>query len=152
MRRKRGRPLDGWLVIDKPSGMTSTQVVGRVRYLFDAAKAGHGGTLDPLATGLLPIAFGRATKTVPYIMDGTKRYHFTLRIGEARDSDDAEGAVTATSSVRPDNAAFEAALPAFRGEIMQVPPVYSALKVGGKRSYDMARAGYAPELAARAMS
>lgn len=130
MGRKRGRPLDGWLIVDKPSGMTSTQVVGRARYLFDAAKAGHGGTLDPLATGLLPIAFGRATKTVPYIMDGTKRYHFTLRIGEARDSDDAEGSVTAVSDVRPDNAAFETALAAFRGDIMQVPPVFSALKVG----------------------
>ncbi|RFD21047.1 tRNA pseudouridine(55) synthase TruB [Komagataeibacter melaceti] len=149
MRRKRGRPLDGWIVIDKPLGMTSTQVVGRVRYLFDAAKAGHGGTLDPLATGLLPVALGKATKTVPYIMDGMKRYHFTLRIGEARDSDDAEGAVTARSDVRPDNAAFEAALAAFRGDIMQVPPVFSALKVGGKRSYDMARAGNAPDLPPR---
>ncbi|RBM06354.1 tRNA pseudouridine(55) synthase TruB [Novacetimonas cocois] len=149
MRRRRGRPIDGWLIVDKPSGMTSTQVVGRVRHLFDARKAGHGGTLDPLATGLLPVAFGAATKTVPYVMDGTKRYHFTLRIGEARDSDDADGSVTATSDVRPDNAAFEAALAAFRGDIMQVPPVFSALKVGGERAYDMARDGRPPDLPPR---
>lgn len=123
MRRKRGRPIDGWLVIDKPSGMTSTDVVNRVKRLFDARKAGHGGTLDPLATGLLPIAFGAATKTVPYIMDGTKRYEFTLRLGEARDTDDAEGAVIETSDVRPTDDAFRAALPAFRGDIMQVPPI-----------------------------
>ena len=92
MRRRRGRPLDGWLIIDKPAGMTSTDVVNRVRRGFDAQKAGHGGTLDPLATGVLPIAFGAATKTVPYVMDGTKLYHFTLRLGEARDTDDADGA------------------------------------------------------------
>ena len=149
MRRRRGRPLDGWLIIDKPAGMTSTDVVNRVRRGFDAQKAGHGGTLDPLATGVLPIAFGAATKTVPYVMDGTKLYHFTLKIGEARDTDDADGAVTATSDVRPSNEAFEAALPAFRGTIMQVPPAYSAIKVAGERAYDMAREGRAPVLEAR---
>ncbi len=148
-RRKRGRPLDGWLVVDKPRGLTSTDVVNRVRRWFDAQKAGHGGTLDPLATGLLPVAFGAATKTVPYVMDGTKVYRFTLRFGEARDTDDADGAVTATSAARPDDARITAALPAFRGDIMQVPPVFSAIKVAGERAYDMAREGRAPMLEAR---
>ena len=150
MRRRRGRPLDGWLIIDKPPGMTSTDVVNRVRRAFDAQKAGHGGTLDPLATGVLPVAFGAATKTVPYVMDGTKLYHFTLRLGEARDTDDADGAVTATSPVRPDDDAIRAALPALRGDILQVPPAYSAIKVAGERAYDMAREGRAPVLAPRA--
>ncbi len=149
MRRRRGRPLDGWLIIDKPPGMTSTDVVNRVRRGFDAQKAGHGGTLDPLATGVLPVAFGAATKTVPYVMDGTKLYHFTLRLGEARDTDDADGAVIAASPVRPTDAALEAALPAFRGAIMQVPPAYSAIKVAGERAYDMAREGRAPVLEPR---
>ena len=149
MRRKRGRPLDGWLIIDKPPLMTSTDVVNRVRRAFDAQKAGHGGTLDPLATGVLPIAFGAATKTVPYIMDGTKLYRFTLRLGEARDTDDADGAVTQTSDVRPTDDALRAALPAFTGDIMQVPPVFSAIKVAGERAYDMAREGRAPVLEAR---
>ena len=149
MRRRRGRPLDGWLIIDKPAGMTSTDVVNRVRRGFDAQKAGHGGTLDPLATGVLPIAFGAATKTVPYVMDGTKLYHFTLRLGEARDTDDADGAVTAISSVRPGNDVLEAALPGFRGTILQVPPAYSAIKVAGERAYDMAREGRAPLLEPR---
>src|SRR6195952_5475162 len=111
--RPKGRALNGWLIIDKPQGLTSTDVVNRVRRWFDAQKAGHGGTLDPLATGLLPVAFGSATKTVPYVMDGTKLYHFTLKFGEARDTDDADGAVTATSTVRPDDGAFTAALSAF---------------------------------------
>ena len=149
MRRRRGRPLNGWLIVDKPSGMTSTQVVGRAKRLFDAQKVGHGGTLDPLATGLLPLAFGTATKTVPYVMDGTKVYQFTLRMGEARDSDDADGAVTATSDVRPSDEQLRAALPALTGDIMQVPPVYSALKVAGERAYDMARDGRPPELPPR---
>ncbi len=148
-RRQRGRPLDGWLIVDKPRGLTSTDVVNRVRRAFDAQKAGHGGTLDPLATGLLPIAFGAATKTVPYVMDGTKLYRFTLRMGEARDTDDADGEVTGRSDVRPDDAAIVAALPSFRGEIMQVPPAYSAIKVGGERAYDMAREGRAPVLEPR---
>lgn len=149
MRRKRGRPLDGWLVIDKPQGLTSTDVVNRVRRGFDAQKAGHGGTLDPLATGVLPVAFGAATKTVPYVMDGTKLYRFTLRLGETRDTDDADGATTASSDVRPTDDALRAALPAFTGDIMQVPPVYSAIKVAGERAYDMAREGRAPDLPAR---
>jgi tRNA pseudouridine55 synthase len=124
-------------------------VVNRVRRGFDAQKAGHGGTLDPLATGVLPIAFGAATKTVPYVMDGTKLYHFTLRLGESRDTDDADGQVTGTSATRPENATLEAALPAFRGAIMQVPPAYSAIKVAGERAYDMAREGRAPVLEPR---
>ena len=150
MRRKKGLPLDGWLVIDKPSGLTSTAVVNRVRRGFDAQKAGHGGTLDPLATGVLPIAFGAATKTVPYVMDGTKLYRFTLRLGESRDTDDADGAMTATSDARPTDEAIRAALPRFCGDILQIPPIYSAIKVAGERAYDMAREGRAPELAARA--
>jgi tRNA pseudouridine55 synthase len=149
MRRKRGRPLDGWLIIDKPQGLTSTDVVNKVRRGFDAQKAGHGGTLDPLATGVLPIAFGAATKTVPYVMDGTKLYRFTLRLGEARDTDDADGAVTETSDARPTDDALRDALAAFRGTIMQIPPAYSAIKVAGERAYDMAREGRAPVLEAR---
>lgn len=148
-RKPRGRPLDGWLIIDKPQGLTSTDVVNRVRRLFDAQKAGHGGTLDPLATGLLPIAFGAATKTVPYVMDGTKLYRFTLRFGEARDTDDADGQVTETTEARPTDDRIRAALPAFRGDIMQVPPVFSAIKVAGERAYDMAREGRAPVLEPR---
>jgi tRNA pseudouridine55 synthase len=148
-RKPRGRSINGWLIIDKPAGLTSTDVVNRVKRIFDAQKAGHGGTLDPLATGLLPIAFGTATKTVPYVMDGTKLYHFTLKFGEARDTDDADGEVTETSPVRPDDATIEAALPRFRGDIMQVPPVFSAIKVAGERAYDMARDGRAPVLEPR---
>jgi tRNA pseudouridine55 synthase len=148
-RRKTGRKIDGWLILDKPAGITSTQAVNKVKRALDAQKAGHGGTLDPLATGILPIALGAATKTVPYVMDGQKRYHFTIRFGEARDTDDAEGAITTTSDVRPTDAAIAAALPAFRGAIMQVPPAFSAIKVAGERAYDLARAGAAPELAPR---
>jgi tRNA pseudouridine55 synthase len=151
MRRRnpRFRPLDGWLIIDKPAGLTSTDVVNRVKRIFQAQKAGHGGTLDPLATGLLPIAFGAATKTVPYVMDGTKLYCFTLRFGEARDTDDADGALTGTTDARPTDAQIEAALPAFRGAIMQIPPVFSAIKVAGQRAYDLAREGQAPVLEPR---
>ena len=145
----RGRPLDGWLIVDKPAGMTSTDVVNRVRRWFDAQKAGHGGTLDPLATGVLPIAFGSATKTVPYVMDGTKLYHFTLKFGELRDTDDADGQTIETSDVRPSDAEIAAALPPFRGDIMQVPPIYSAIKIAGERAYDMAREGRAPVMAPR---
>ncbi len=148
-RKPRGRPLDGWLVVDKPPKLTSTDVVNRVRRAFDAQKAGHGGTLDPLATGVLPVAFGAATKTVPYVMDGTKLYRFTLRFGEARDTDDADGEVTASTDARPTDAAIEAALAAFRGDIMQVPPDYSAVKVAGERAYDMAREGRIPVLEPR---
>ena len=149
MRRKQGRPLNGWLVVDKPPGMTSTDVVNRVRRGFDAQKAGHGGTLDPLATGVLPVAFGHATKTVPYVMDGTKLYRFTLRLGDARDTDDADGQTIATSDARPTDAQIAAALPAFTGDIMQIPPAYSAIKVAGERAYDMAREGRAPMLEPR---
>ncbi len=149
MRRQKGRALDGWLILDKPAGPTSTDMVNRLRRRFDARKAGHGGTLDPLATGVLPIAFGAATKTVPYVMDGTKLYRFTLRFGEARDTDDADGQVTATSEARPTDGAIRAALPSFCGEIMQVPPAFSAIKVAGERAYDLARAGQAPELPPR---
>ena len=148
-RKRRGQRVDGWLILDKPSGITSTAAVGAVRRLFDAAKAGHGGTLDPLATGLLPIALGEATKTVPFVMDGMKTYRFTLKFGEARATDDAEGEVIATSDKRPSDDEIRAALPGFRGRILQRPPIFSALKVAGERAYDLARAGEAVELAPR---
>jgi len=148
-RKQRGRPLDGWLIIDKPPGLTSTHVVNRVRHAFNANKAGHGGTLDPLATGVLPIAFGAATKTVPYVMDGTKLYRFTLCFGEARDTDDADGQIIAASDVRPTDNEICAVLPRFRGDIMQVPPTFSAVKVAGERAYDMAREGRPALLEAR---
>jgi tRNA pseudouridine55 synthase len=148
-RKPRGRPLDGWLIVDKPPALTSTDVVNRVKRAFDAQKAGHGGTLDPLATGVLPIAFGAATKTVPYVMDGTKLYRFTLRFGEARDTDDADGQLTATTDARPTDEQINAALPRFRGDLMQVPPAFSAVKVAGERAYDMAREGRAPVLEPR---
>ena len=148
-RKPKGRVLDGWLIVDKPSGIGSTDVVNKVKRAFQAQKAGHGGTLDPLATGLLPVAFGAATKTVPYVMDGTKSYRFTLTFGEARDTDDADGQVTETSGARPSDAEIEAALPAFRGDILQVPPAYSAIKVGGERAYDLAREGQAVVLEPR---
>lgn len=149
MSRRRGQKVDGWVIVDKPIGPTSTQVVGKVRRLFDANKAGHGGTLDPLATGILPIALGEATKTVPYVMDGRKTYRFTIRWGEARNTDDAEGEVTGTSDMRPTEAQIHAALPAFIGVITQVPPAFSAIKVQGERAYDLARAGETVELAPR---
>jgi tRNA pseudouridine55 synthase len=148
-RQKRGRKFDGWLILDKPQNITSTQAVNKVKRALDAQKAGHGGTLDPLATGILPIALGAATKTVPYVMDGTKLYHFTICFGEGRDTDDAEGAVTATSDHRPSDADIHAALPAFRGSIMQIPPAFSAIKVEGERAYDLARAGAPPDLPPR---
>ena len=142
-------PVHGWVALDKPYGMTSTQALARVRHLFNAEKAGHGGTLDPLATGLLPIALGEATKTVPFAMDGRKVYRFTVRWGEERSTCDLEGEVTASSVTRPSRAEIEAVLPRFVGEIMQVPPAFSAIKVDGARAYDLARAGEAVELAAR---
>ena len=141
--------VDGWVVLDKPLGMGSTQAVGRVRWLFTAEKAGHGGTLDPLATGVLPIALGEATKTVPFVMDGRKEYRFTLRFGEARSTDDGEGAVTATSEDRPSDQAIRAALPRFTGHVEQTPPAFSALKIGGQRAYDLARAGQTVDLKPR---
>jgi tRNA pseudouridine55 synthase len=139
-RKRRGRVVNGWLIVDKPSGMTSTTVVNRVKHLYDAAKAGHSGTLDPLATGLLPIAFGEATKTVPYVMDGLKTYRFTLRLGQRTETDDAEGDVVEESDVRPSEEDIRAALPQFIGNIQQTPPIYSAIKVNGERAYDLARA------------
>lgn len=148
-RRKKGRPLNGWLNVDKPAGMTSSDVVNKLRRAFDAQKAGHGGTLDPLATGILPVAFGEATKTVPNLMDAEKVYRFTAKWGEARATDDAEGAVTATSDVRPDEASIRDGLKAFEGEIWQKPPAFSAIKVDGERAYDLARAGEAVDLAPR---
>jgi len=146
------RDLDGWVLLDKPVGMTSTQAVGAVKRLFGAKKAGHAGTLDPLASGCLPIAFGEATKTVPYVMDGRKTYRFTVRFGIETDTDDAEGKPVATSDARPTDEAIIAALPAFRGEIMQVPPAYSALKIAGERAYDLAREGEEVKLEARPVS
>lgn len=148
-RRQRGRPLDGWLIVDKPRGITSTDVVNRVRRAFAARKAGHGGTLDPLGTGILPVAFGAATKTVPYIVDSTKIYRFTIRIGEARDTDDADGRIIATCEKRPTDDEIREKLPAFIGDIMQTPPAFSAVKVAGERAYDMAREGRAPTLEPR---
>jgi tRNA pseudouridine55 synthase len=148
-RKRKGIPIDGWLAIDKPLGIGSTQVVSMVRRLTNAAKVGHGGTLDPLASGILPIALGEATKTVAYVMDGAKTYRFQVRWGEATTTDDKEGEVSETSPVRPTAAAIEAALPAFTGAIEQVPPAYSAIKVDGERAYDLARAGEEVELKAR---
>ena len=148
-RRRKGRAINGWLVIDKPLGVTSTDVVNRVRRKLDARKVGHGGTLDPLATGLLPLAFGEATKTVAYVMEGDKTYRFTLRWGVATTTDDAEGEVVATSDIRPDRAAIEAVLPQFQGLVSQVPPAFSAIKVDGQRAYDLARDGEQVELSAR---
>ncbi|MCC7274437.1 MAG: tRNA pseudouridine(55) synthase TruB [Alphaproteobacteria bacterium] len=135
-----GERLDGWLVVDKPLGLTSTAIVGRIRRAAGGAKVGHGGTLDPLATGVLPIALGEATKTVGWAMSGAKTYRMVIGWGEERSTDDREGAVTATSAARPTAADIAAALPAFEGEIMQVPPAFSAIKVGGRRSYAIARA------------
>lgn len=147
--RRKGKAVHGWLVLDKPAGMTSTQAVGAVRRLFDARKAGHAGTLDPLATGILPIALGEATKTVPYAVEGQKDYEFTVRWGAATDTDDAEGRAVETSEARPAAEEIEALLPGFTGEILQVPPAYSAVKVDGERAYDLARTGEAVELEAR---
>ncbi len=142
-------PLHGWLALDKPLGLSSAQALARVRHALRAAKAGHGGTLDPLATGVLPLAFGEATKLIPYVMDADKDYDFTIRWGEKRATADAEGDIVARSDLRPALAAIQAALPRFTGIIMQTPPVYSAIKIGGQRAYDLARAGAAPALAAR---
>jgi tRNA pseudouridine55 synthase len=140
-RRKKGNPVHGWVILDKPQGMTSTQAVAAVRRIFNAQKAGHAGTLDPLATGILAIALGEATKTVPYAMDAEKIYRFTAAWGESRDSDDTEGAVTGTSANRPTKAEIEAVLPRFTGTLNQTPPAYSAIKVQGERAYDLARDG-----------
>lgn len=148
-RRRKGRDISGWLVVDKPAGITSTAVVNKVRWAMDAKKAGHAGTLDPEATGVLAVALGEATKTVPYITDALKAYTFTVRLGQATNTDDAEGEVIATSDLRPDDAAIKAALGAFVGDIMQVPPQFSAVKVDGERAYKKARDGEEMALAAR---
>ena len=149
MGRRKGRDISGWLVVDKPAGMTSTAVVNKVRWALDAKKAGHAGTLDPEATGVLAVALGEATKTVPYITGALKCYRFAVRLGVATNTDDAEGEVIATSAVRPSDEKIAGALAAFRGEIMQVPPQFSAVKVDGERAYALARAGEEMELAAR---
>ena len=139
--------VHGWIVLDKAVGMTSTQAVGAIKRLFSCKRAGHAGTLDPLASGCLPIALGEATKTVPFVMDGRKVYRFTVRWGEERDTDDAEGRVVAVSDARPDRAAIEALLPRYTGTISQVPPQYSAIKIDGERAYDLARDGETVDLA-----
>ncbi len=148
-RRKKGRDISGWVVVDKPAGMSSTNVVGKVRWAFDANKAGHAGTLDPEATGILAIALGEATKTVPFVTDAMKAYHFTVTFGVATNTDDAEGESIATSDARPSDAEIEAALPEFTGDIMQVPPQFSAVKIDGQRAYALARAGEEMDIAAR---
>ena len=148
-RRKKGRDVSGWLVVDKPAGITSTAVVNKVRWAFDAKKAGHAGTLDPEATGVLAVALGEATKTVPYITDALKAYVFTVRLGQATNTDDAEGEVIAESDTRPSDAEITAALPQFIGDIQQVPPKFSAVKIDGERAYKLARDGADVEIAAR---
>jgi tRNA pseudouridine55 synthase len=147
--RRDKRDIHGWIVLDKPIGMTSTQAVAVVKRLFQAKRAGHAGTLDPLASGGLPIALGEATKTVPFVMDGRKRYLFTVRWGEERDTDDTEGQVVKTSEIRPTPETIRGLLPQFTGLIEQTPPRYSAIKVQGERAYDLARDGEVVELAPR---
>ena len=151
-RRRKGRAVSGWIVLDKPYDLGSTQAVSRVRRLYEAQKAGHAGTLDPLATGVLPIALGEATKTVPFLMDADKAYRFTIAWGRTTATHDREGETIAQSAVRPTAAEVEAVLPRFVGEISQVPPAYSAIKIDGERAYDLARAGEVVELAARTVT
>lgn len=148
-RKRKGRDISGWLVVDKPAGPTSTAVVNKVRWALDAKKAGHAGTLDPDATGVLAVALGEATKTVPYITDALKAYVFTVRLGVSTNTDDAEGEVLETSDLRPDDTAIKAALSAFIGDIEQVPPQFSAVKIDGQRAYKLAREGETMDLAAR---
>ncbi|WP_417817211.1 tRNA pseudouridine(55) synthase TruB [Tritonibacter scottomollicae] len=150
-RKRKGRDISGWLVVDKPAGLTSTAVVNKVRWAFDAKKAGHAGTLDPEATGVLAVALGEATKTVPYITDAMKAYTFTVTLGAATNTDDAEGEVLATSETRPTDADIKNALQGFIGEIQQVPPKFSAVKIDGQRAYKLARDGEEVELSARAL-
>jgi tRNA pseudouridine55 synthase len=149
MKRSKADPVHGWLILDKPQGLTSTRALGIARRLLNAAKAGHAGTLDPLATGVLPLAFGEATKTVPYLVEATKTYRFTVQWGAETTSDDSEGSIVRVSDVRPEPSAILDALPAFVGDIVQVPPAYSALKVEGERAYALAREGEEFELAPR---
>ncbi len=148
-RTKKGRAVSGWLIVDKPAGVTSTAVVNKVKWALSAQKAGHAGTLDPDATGVLAVALGEATKTIPYITDALKCYRFRVTLGAQTDTDDASGTPIATSDQRPTDAQIEAALAAFRGDIQQVPPQYSAVKVDGDRAYDLAREGETLDLAAR---
>ncbi len=148
-RRRKGRDISGWVIVDKPAGPTSTAVVNKVRWALDARKAGHAGTLDPAATGVLAIALGEATKTVPYVTDALKAYEFTVRFGQATNTDDAEGEVIATSEQRPADEDISAALPAFVGDITQVPPKFSAVKIDGERAYALARDEEDFEIAAR---
>lgn len=148
-RKRKGRDISGWLIVDKPAGLTSTAVVNKVRWALDAKKAGHAGTLDPEATGVLAVALGEATKTVPYITDALKAYRFTVRFGQATNTDDAEGEVIASSEARPSDEDIKEALHGFVGEIMQVPPQFSAVKIDGERAYKRARDGEEMEIAAR---
>lgn len=150
--RKSNRSVvDGWVALDKPVGLTSTQAVSRLKRVYNAQKAGHAGTLDPLASGILPVAFGEATKTVPFVQDGEKAYRFTVRWGVETDTDDSEGRVTRESPTRPGREAIEAALPEFIGDILQTPPQFSAIKIAGERAYDLAREGETVELKPRAV-
>ncbi len=148
-RRKKGRDVTGWLVVDKPAGVTSTAIVNKAKWAFDAKKAGHAGTLDPAATGVLAIAFGEATKTVPHVTEALKAYRFTVRLGAATNTDDADGEVIATSDLRPTDDEIREALADYVGEIMQVPPKFSAVKIDGERAYKLAREGDDPEIEAR---
>ena len=147
--KKKGRPISGWLILDKPVGMGSTEAVSKVKWLFQADKAGHAGTLDPLASGMLPIALGEATKTVPYVQDGAKVYRFTVAWGEERSTDDLEGPVTKSSDRRPSEADIRAIMPKYTGVIMQTPPQFSAIKIAGERAYDLAREGETVDIPAR---
>jgi tRNA pseudouridine55 synthase len=151
-KKPKGRPVSGWVIFDKPLGMGSTEAVAKIKWLYFAQKAGHAGTLDPLASGMLPIALGDATKTVPFVMDGRKTYLFTVRWGAETTTDDTEGPVTNASDLRPSRGAIEALLPNYTGDISQVPPNFSAIKIEGERAYDLARAGETVEIAARTVS
>lgn len=148
-RKKKGRPISGWVIFDKPKGMGSTEAVSKIKWLYNADKAGHAGTLDPLASGLLPIALGEATKTVPYVMEGTKVYRFHVAWGEERSTDDLEGEATKTSEMRPTNEQIIALLPKYTGVIKQIPPQFSAIKIDGNRAYDLAREGETIDIPAR---
>ncbi|WP_332059790.1 tRNA pseudouridine(55) synthase TruB [Bartonella sp. CB74] len=148
-RKKKGRSVSGWVIFDKPKGMRSTEAVAKIKWLFNAQKAGHAGTLDPLASGLLPIALGEATKTVPYVMKGSKTYRFHIAWGEERLTDDLEGEVTKTSSKRPTQEEIRALLPKYTGVILQIPPQFSAIKIAGNRAYDLAREGEIVEIPPR---
>lgn len=151
-RRRKGRDISGWVIIDKPAGITSTSVVNKVRWAFQAKKAGHAGTLDPTATGLLAVALGEATKTIPFVTDATKCYEFRVALGAATNTDDTEGEIVATSEMRPSDADIQDAMKDFIGDILQVPPKFSAVKIEGERAYNLARAGDDVELQARPLN